>query len=542
MENEDKQTQESLLRTAALETANSILVLKNREEQKLLETQHKLQQALDAVRRAEAEFSSAFEHAPIGMMLVNTAGEIVRVNKSLCHLLKYTRKKLLQLTVWNLIHPDELEAGRACFEQILAHKTTAYQSERRFLTKKKEEVWTHMSMSLIKNSDGSPRHFVVQLVDFTGNKKAADALKESEQKALQLAKRYKSILDNQSVYIVKTSISGKLTYVNDYYYRECGYTGEMIGTDAIANVVDEDKPACIAAAEKCFIQPEIPHQVVLRKKREDGRILGGKWEFKGILDQEGKVHEILCVGLDITEQLQNLDKTQHLLEISSEQNVKLKSFAYIVSHNIRSHAANFIGLLSLIEEAKDENETSTYMQLLRSSADQLDQTIQNLNEIIAVQEHVSKPRERKNLKKEVEKTLHILYGAILKYKIAVQIQVDENIYVQVVPAYLESILLNLLSNAVKYRATNRPAMIRIQAELQEKYTMLSVSDNGLGLDLKRHGSQLFGMYKKFHNNEDARGFGLYITKSQVEAMGGKIEVESQEGKGSTFKVYFYESN
>ncbi|QHT66787.1 PAS domain S-box protein [Rhodocytophaga rosea] len=542
MEKKEKEGQEKLPRTASLKTADSMLTINNREENKLLETQHKLQQALDETRLAEAEFSSAFEYAPIGMMLINIDGEIFRVNKSLCQLLGYSDKDLLQFTIRDIIYPEDLESSMACFEHLIADKIKSFQEEKRYLTKKGNMVWAYLSISLIKHKDGSPRHFVVQLMDITEKKKAADALKESEQKALQLARHYKFILDSQSVYIIKIDNSGRYSYVNDYYLREFGFTGDLVGRNALENILPEDLPACIAAGEKCLEQPEIPHQVIFRKRRQDGQILGGKWELKGILDQEGKVGEILCVGFDITEQLENLEKTRHLLEVSSEQNVRLQSFAYIISHNIRSHAANFSGLLSLLNESEDENEKMVYTKMLKSSADQLEQTIRNLNEIIAVQENVSKPRERRYLKNEIEKTLQILNGAIMKYTIDVQVLVSEDVEVYVIPAYLDSILLNLISNAIKYRATHRPTYIHIQAESKGKYTILSVSDNGLGLDLKRHGSQLFGMYKKFHHNEDARGFGLYITKSQIEAMGGKIEVESEVGIGSTFKVYLNEKN
>ena len=68
--------------------------------------------------------------------------------------------------------------------------------------------------------------------------------------------------------------------------------------------------------------------------------------------------------------------------------------------------------------------------------------------------------------------------------------------------------------------------------------MLNIKDNGLGIDLNRNKERLFGMYKTFHNNKDARGIGLFITKNQILAMGGKIEVESEPDEGTMFKVYF----
>jgi signal transduction histidine kinase len=103
---------------------------------------------------------------------------------------------------------------------------------------------------------------------------------------------------------------------------------------------------------------------------------------------------------------------------------------------------------------------------------------------------------------------------------------------------LDSILLNLLSNAVKYRSLDRPSEIHVFTEKNAAYVVLAIQDNGLGLNLDKYGEKIFGMYKTFHRNEDARGFGLFITKTQIESMGGRITVESREGEGSTFRVFF----
>ncbi|MEQ1625227.1 MAG: ATP-binding protein, partial [Sediminibacterium sp.] len=113
---------------------------------------------------------------------------------------------------------------------------------------------------------------------------------------------------------------------------------------------------------------------------------------------------------------------------------------------------------------------------------------------------------------------------------------DDLIYTN--PAYLDSILLNLVSNAIKYRSEVRIPEIIISLSSSNQFKILTVKDNGIGIDLQKNKDQLFGMYKTFHRNKDAKGLGLYITKVQVEAMKGKIEVESILGLGSSFMVYF----
>ena len=120
--------------------------------------------------------------------------------------------------------------------------------------------------------------------------------------------------------------------------------------------------------------------------------------------------------------------------------------------------------------------------------------------------------------------------------------VEKDIEVSCIPAYLDSIILNLVSNAVKYKSPNRTLLITINAVKSNEGVLLSISDNGMGIDLDKYRDKIFGMYKTFHNRKDAKGFGLYLVKNQIEAMGGSITVQSEVDKGTTFNVYFNEES
>jgi signal transduction histidine kinase len=96
--------------------------------------------------------------------------------------------------------------------------------------------------------------------------------------------------------------------------------------------------------------------------------------------------------------------------------------------------------------------------------------------------------------------------------------------------------LNFISNAVRYSHPDRKPMIKISYDEQLK--TLTIADNGIGIDLEKNGTKLFGMYKTFNNNPDSKGIGLFITKNQIDAMGGRIETESKLGVGTTFTIYF----
>ena len=142
----------------------------------------------------------------------------------------------------------------------------------------------------------------------------------------------------------------------------------------------------------------------------------------------------------------------------------------------------------------------------------------------------------------LDKVMHhvedVLKAEIHESNATLKVNFSKCTEIDFVPAYLESILLNFTSNALKYRNPDVPLVITIESDVEAGKPILKVSDNGLGIDLEKHGGQLFGMYKTFHGNPNARGIGLFMTKNQVESLGGKISVESEPNKGTAFKIQF----
>jgi signal transduction histidine kinase len=102
---------------------------------------------------------------------------------------------------------------------------------------------------------------------------------------------------------------------------------------------------------------------------------------------------------------------------------------------------------------------------------------------------------------------------------------------------MDSILMNLISNAIKYRHPDRAPRISIRTTRVDGEVCLSVRDNGLGMDLDSYGDKLFTLYGRFHSHVDGKGLGLYLVRTHVQAMGGRIEVESEPGKGTAFSVF-----
>lgn len=375
--------------------------------------------------------------------------------------------------------------------------------------------------------------------DITIQQKNIETLKKNESDIKAIADYYQNIFENQSYFLVKTDLAGNYTYINNFFCNMLGVTkDEYLGKSSLSLIIPEDHQACIDTVENCFKEPNKTHFVTLRKPSPKG-ILTNQWEFILIKDPKGDFVEFVCIGHEITELINKQTELQHMVDLTVSQNTRLQNFTHIISHNIRSHITNMSGAIHLVDKGIEESQ-EILVDVVRKSVAALEDTIQNLNEVISIQSNLNIPKKELVLNEEIEKNLDILKINIEESKANIQINITPNKIIHTNPAYLESILQNLLTNAIKYRSPNRQLEIEISYQHFGKYNLLTVKDNGLGINMQLYKDKIFGMYKTFHRNKDSKGLGLFITKTQVEAMKGKIEVESEVDKGSTFKVFFYE--
>ncbi len=254
-----------------------------------------------------------------------------------------------------------------------------------------------------------------------------------------------------------------------------------------------------------------------------------------IFNNDGICNKFIGIGRDVTATKKKEIELKKILEVTNQQNNKLLNFAHIVSHNIRSHTSNLLMVLDVIENTEDDNEKLTFIDMFKEGTEKLSETIENLNEVITIQKNINIKKTRVNLNIEIERNL-----IPFQNKLAITHNIPKDLTLNVIPDYLENILQNLLSNAVKYQSPNRFPKLEISYQNTDGYHIINFKDNGLGINIDKNKHKLFGMYKTFHGNEDAKGIGLFIVKNQIEAMKGKIEVESKEGLGSTFKLFFDE--
>ncbi|OIQ22151.1 MAG: hypothetical protein BM557_01900 [Flavobacterium sp. MedPE-SWcel] len=279
------------------------------------------------------------------------------------------------------------------------------------------------------------------------------------------------------------------------------------------------------------------------------RILNNKGKYRWVLsrgkvvgrDDNGAPIRAIGTHKDVTLLKEKEIELGNTIDIIGDQNNRLSNFAHIVSHNLRSHAGNLKMLIDIFKGAKEE-EKGEMLEHLEGISDSLYVTIIHLKELVDIQFEIKTVKEKLNLRHYLKNILNILHNEITKNAVNIEINIPLDVTVNYNPAYLESVLLNFTTNAIKYSSSERKPMLSYDFEMIDGQKILSISDNGLGIDLDKHGNALFGMYKTFHKHQNSRGIGLFITKNQVEAMGGRIEVFSEVNRGTTFKIYFNEED
>lgn len=491
-------------------------------------------QILDELKISEERFRGAFEYSGIGMAIVSPDGKWLKVNKRLCELTGYKQEELLAITFQEITHPNDLAADLCLLQDLIAGRIDYYQIEKRYFHKNGSIVWGLLNVSLVRDRSGKPLHFVSQIEDITDRKIVEAAYKESEQ-------RWQFALEGSGDGIWDWNVQTSEVFYSVQCKAMLGFAEHEIGNSCLEwdrRVHPDDKDKYFADMHEHFMGRS-PLYI------NEHRVLCKDGTYKWILDrgkviswtEDHKPLRVLGTHTDISEAKEKERQLKETLDIVSEQNKRLTNFAHIVSHNLRTHTGNLEMLLYIIDQSATEGEKDELMQHLKKVAKQLSETMLHLNDVISIQSNIKQQRTGINLREYVHKTSEAMAGEIGVHKAIIINNIPVGLEVNYNPAYMESILLNCMSNAIKYRHPDRAPVVEISFYEADGRKVLEITDNGIGINLERYGKKLFGMYNTFHGNADAKGVGLFITKNQVEAMGGKIEVVSEVDKGATFKIF-----
>lgn len=346
---------------------------------------------------------------------------------------------------------------------------------------------------------------------------------------------YKYALDESAIVAI-TDQKGTIIHANDNFCKISKYEREeLIGQDhRIINSGFHSKEFIkdlwVTIANGRIWRGE------LKNRAKDGSVYWVDTTIVPFLNEENKPFRYVAIRADITQRKQVEEELLKYSTALEHQNTQLVDFCNIVSHNLRGPILNISMLVDYIEKSSNLEKQLEAMSKIKPVINHLMEVFNELVESIQIKQDTGVVSEYIEFEECCEKVLRGFEVQIKEYQADIEMDFSAERRIHFPQKYLDSIFTNLISNALKYRSPDRPPKIGIKTEKLVDGILLSVSDNGLGIDLEMHRDKIFKIRKVFHKHPEAKGFGLFMLKTQVEATGGSVWVDSKPDVGSTFFV------
>ncbi|WP_266206058.1 sensor histidine kinase [Pontibacter kalidii] len=487
-----------------------------------------------AFKEIKENYSREFYQAIVGNSLeliavLNEEGTYTFVGDSVTALLGYQPAELLGVNALAHIHPDDLAGVQEALEALLAFTPAAAIPPFRFRNKSGEWRWLECSgRNMLYNEH-------VRGI-LTSSRDVTEAVQLSYDHDQHQA-YYKSLFFEHPDTVFTLDLNGTFQKVNRHVQELTGYTGPELLNLPYTTLLHPDSVAVAAESMKQVWAGQACTAEIFIITKE-----GAKRHISVTMMPvhfRGEIQGTQGIAKDITETVQAQQLIVKQADDLYKHNLDLQQFTYMVSHNLRAPVANALGLAQLVNKLpKEASNYDQVVQKLQGSIRQLDEVVKDINHILSLRDASRVcTREPVYLGQVCQQVLEQFKDELELNRAQVKVEVDPSYRLMSIRAYLYSILYNLISNSLKYKADCRPLELAVAAKRDARGYVLTVRDNGSGMDMHLVQHQLFQLYKRFHPNTHGKGIGLFMVKTQVQALSGKIAVESVPDQGTTFTIY-----
>lgn len=443
-------------------------------------------------------------------------------------------QKLTYTTYFSFVHPDDKDFVSKSVERSINDKFF-YELLHRIKLESGEVKTIQLLGEVITNSAGDVIELIGTCQDVT------------EQRMAEL--KFKGLLESAPDAMVIVNELGNIELINKQAELLFGYSREELIDKPVELLIPSRNHTAHTSHLGRYLRTPITRKMGEGKDlygiNKDGVEIPIQISLSPLRTEEGLL--VSAAIRDITKQkkaehkiLESKKGLEVLTRRLTAQNKQLADFAHITSHNLRAPVTNLNALLDFYQNTETEEQKALLFEKFKTVIDHLTQTLNTLIEALKTKNQGVQKMETVVFEEVLKKTKEILSGQILEANCKIITDFSDFPSIQYNPMYMESIFLNLMSNAIKYRSPDRDPEILISSTQTDGVRKLKFTDNGLGIDLKRHGHKLFGLNKVFHRHPEAKGVGLFMTKVQIVSMGGSIFAESQVNEGSTFHINFNE--
>lgn len=490
--------------------------------------------AEEKLQKSEANLKNILENTDTSFVLLDQDEQILSFNKAAKQLAKQeTGENLTEGKNYvNLM----LKAGRTEIKEILQRAQEKKKRVRYEIKYPNKDKWLSVSMFPIFDQHKNVLGMSVASNDITERKKTEQLIKESNE-------RYELVTKATNDVIWDWDITKNKIFRSDNYKQIFGFIGSgdnIYSRSTYSHIHPDDRERIFKSiAETIQDSNSIFWEDEYRYYRSNGEMAYVQDRGYIIYDEDKKPVRMVGAMRDITsEKLFALERDKITSDLI-RQNKDLEQFAYIVSHNLRAPLANIMGLSRIIQTEKPQSPIyKVGLEGLGSSVKKLDNVITDLGQILQVKREINEKKETvlfNSLVSDIKASI----GSFKNSKDMVLLTdfSKANTFFTL-KSYLHSIFYNLITNSIKYRKAGEQLFIEISSEETESELVLTFKDNGQGIDLVANGDKVFGLYKRFHSNVEGKGMGLFMVKTQVETLGGKITVDSEVNVGTEFKLHF----
>ncbi|TDD97961.1 PAS domain S-box protein [Flavobacterium cellulosilyticum] len=488
----------------------------------------KRKKAEDSLRKSEEKIKSIFNLANSGIVLTDIKGNFLEFNHKWLEMLGYTPEEMKKLTNLNITHPNDIEKTKLWGNKVYNAEIERYQIEKRYITKDKSVFWGEESVSVIKDEHNKIINTVGIISDISERKYTQEKIKQLSQ-----------AVEQSPVTIIITNTSGEVEYANPKFYETTGYTVEeilgknltIIKTNHTSSDEYKQLWQTISSGNEWFGE--------FHNRKKDGTLYWESASISPIINSFGKITHYIAIKEDITER-KRVEKQLIKAKEKAEESDRLKlAFLANMSHEIRTPMNGILGFTELLKETQLDREVQQeYIGIIEKSGVRMLNIINDIINISKIESgQVELSLSETNINEQMlyiqtffkpEATLKgitLIASKLLPLNEAI-IKTDlEKIY---------AILTNLVKNALKF--TNS-GTIEFGCFKKENNLEFFVKDTGLGIS-KSQQKIIFERFRQANDttsrSHEGSGLGLAISKAYVKKLGGKIWLESEENKGSSF--------
>lgn len=396
-------------------------------------------------------------------------------------------------------------------------------------------TWVRMQYDATRDKDGKITAVCCIIEDITQKKLLEQTV---HQKEIEFAATFRFSGIGKAL----VAIGGSFIDVNPALCKLMGYTREELLQKSFQEITHpDDLQRDLDLLQQVLNGKANTYQMEKRYLHKNGSVIWAMLTVALVPDTDGKPRYLIAQVVDISAtkaMVKELETKNHALDFAAhDMHAKMKQleeFTHMAGHNLRGGTANIKAMAGLMAEASPD-EMPLWINRLKTAANGLYDALTELLQFSQVKLTGEVPFEPCNIRALCNEVLPQVAPPEDDdgFKITYDLEVKTINYSKV---YLQNILYNLLSNAFKYRKRNEVLKLTISCHTENEHVVLKIADNGIGFDAEANQEKIFTLNGTFHKGYNSKGIGLFITRAQVEKLGGSISVESRVGEGTTFTV------